>query len=136
MERSRGELRAGSKRSFDDYDSEDGRRLEVRLREHLEHGDLRRQREREADRDWNRARLPERHRGEGYRREADRRYAAGPSYSQGIAARKKVGVRKFSAKSRAAATASADPTPPPPPRPAPQPPSAAHSSHSIPVEPQ
>jgi hypothetical protein len=81
MDRSGRDLRAGSKRSFDDYDSEEGRRLEGRLGERLEQGDLRRQRERESDRDWTRARSPERHHGEGYRREEDRRYAAGPSYS-------------------------------------------------------
>jgi hypothetical protein len=91
MDRSRGDLRAGSKRSFDDFDSEEGRRLEGRLRERLEQGDLRRQRERDADRDWNRARSLERHRGEGYRREDDRRYAAGPSYFPGHHCKKKGG---------------------------------------------
>jgi hypothetical protein len=58
MDRGRGDLRAGSKRSFDDFDSDEGRRLERSLRERAE--DERRRREREAGRDWNRYRTPER----------------------------------------------------------------------------
>jgi hypothetical protein len=42
MDRNRGDPRAGSKWSFDEYDLEEGRRLEVRLRERIEQGDLRR----------------------------------------------------------------------------------------------
>jgi hypothetical protein len=42
MERGRGEARAGSKRQFDDYDSDEGRRLEKQLRSHLEYAEDRR----------------------------------------------------------------------------------------------
>jgi hypothetical protein len=59
MERGRGEARAGSKRQFDDFDSDAGRRLEKQLRSRLEYAEDRRQREWAASRDWDRNRSPE-----------------------------------------------------------------------------
>jgi hypothetical protein len=128
MDRSREATRVGSKRSYEEYDSDAGRWLESQLRGRLEHSELHRQRERGDERDWDRRRSPEWRRGEERRREDERRPATGPSYSTEQFSRKKVGVRKFSARSRAAAGA---PTPTPPPQ-APSarpPPSAVHSSH-------
>jgi hypothetical protein len=111
MERSRGDARVGSKRSFEDFDSDEARRSERARRERQDQDDLRRQRARDAD--WDRYRSPEWRRSDGRRQEEDRRYEAGPSYVQEQVSRKKVGVRKFSARSRAA-TAAITPTPPPP----------------------
>jgi hypothetical protein len=128
MDRSRGDPRVGSKRSFEDFDSYETRRNDRARRERLDQDALRRQRAREADRDWDRYRSPEWRRSEGRRSDEERRYEAGPSYVQEQISRKKVGVRKFSARSRAAAAA-VTPTPPPPPQVAPPPSSAAHSSH-------
>jgi hypothetical protein len=42
MERGRGDGRAGSKRQFDDYDSDAGRRLEMQHKSHLEFEEERR----------------------------------------------------------------------------------------------
>jgi hypothetical protein len=114
MDHGRGELRAGSKRSFDDFDSDEGRRLERTLRERAE--DERRRREREAGREWNRYRTPERRYEENRHREDDVRFEAGPSNQQEQVKRKKVGVRKYSSRSRAATTSNTPtPTPQPPP---------------------
>jgi hypothetical protein len=52
MERGRGDGRAGSKRQFEDYDSDAGRRLELQLRSRLEHEEEHCQREHAAPRDW------------------------------------------------------------------------------------
>jgi hypothetical protein len=79
MERGRGEGRAGSKRQFDGYDSEAGRRLEKQLRSRLEYEEEHRQRERAASRDWDRNRSPEWRRSEDRRREEDRRAQGEPS---------------------------------------------------------
>jgi hypothetical protein len=112
MERSRGDARVGSKWSFEDFDSDEARRSERARRERQDQDDLRRQRARDAD--WERYRSPEWRRSDGRRQEEDIRYEAGPSYVQEQVSRKKVGVRKFSARSRAA-TAAVTPTPPLPP---------------------
>jgi hypothetical protein len=80
MDRGREVPRAGSKRSFDEYDSDAGRRLEAQLRGRLEHAEFCRQRERGEDRDWDRRRSPEWRRSEERRREDERRSAAGPSF--------------------------------------------------------
>jgi hypothetical protein len=111
MDRGRGDLWAGSKRSFDDFDSDDGRRLEHTLREHAE--EERRRWEREAGREWNLYRTPEQRYKENRRREDDMRFEAGPSNQQEQIKRKKVGVRKYSSRSRAAMTSNT-PTPQPP----------------------
>jgi hypothetical protein len=81
MDRGRGDGRAGSKRSFDEFDSDAGRWLEQQLRGRLELAKQRRQREREAERDWDRShnRSPEWQRSDERRREEERRFAAGPS---------------------------------------------------------
>jgi hypothetical protein len=50
MDRGRGEPQAGSKRSFDDYYSKEGRRIEMQLHGRLEQGGICRQRERDPDR--------------------------------------------------------------------------------------
>jgi hypothetical protein len=105
--------RASGKRSFDEYDSDAGRRLESQLRGRLEYAEERRQRSREADRDYGRRRSPEWHRGEERRHEDERRFEAGPSFVTEQFSKKKVGVRKFSARSRAAA-GNPTPTPSPP----------------------
>jgi hypothetical protein len=114
MERSRGDPRVGSKRSFEDFDSDETRRNDRARREGLDQDDLHRQRARDADHDWDHYRSPEWRRSKGQRPEDERRYEAGPSYVQEQISRKKVGIRKFSARSRAAA-AVVTPTPPPPP---------------------
>jgi hypothetical protein len=124
---------AGSKRSYDEFDSDAGRRLELQLRGRLEQAEEWRQREHDAGRDWdrNRNRSPEWWRGEDRRWEDERRFMAGPSRPMEQQKRKKVGVQKFSAKSRASMVATITPTPtlPPPPQAAPLS-SAGHSSHS------
>jgi hypothetical protein len=129
MDRSRGDPRVGSKRSFKDFDYDKARRSERARQERLDQDDPRRQRARDADREWERYRSPEWHRSEGRRHDEERRFEAGPSYVQEQISKKKVGVHKFSARSRAAAVT---PTPPPPPQVAPPHSSAAHSSHSDP----
>jgi hypothetical protein len=126
--------RAGSKRSFDEYDSDAGRRLESQLRGRLEYAEARRQRDRDADHEWDRRRSPEWHRGEERRRKDERRFAAGPSFVTEQFSKKKVGVCKFSARSRATA-GGPTPTPPPQAPPARPPPSAGLSSQSDPLEP-
>jgi hypothetical protein len=124
MERDRGEARAGSKHQFDDYDSDAGRRLEKQLRSCLEYAEERRQREWAASHDWDHNRSPEWRRSEDRRREDDRRAQGEPSRPQDPAKRRKVGVKKYSAKSRAStmATITPTPTPPPPPKQVPPPP--------------
>jgi hypothetical protein len=134
MDRGREIPRAGSKRSFDEYDSDAGRRLESQLRGRLEYAEARRQRSREADREYDRRRSPEWRRGEERRRKDERRSEAGPSFVTEQFSKKKVGVRKFSARSRAAAGAPT-PTPPPHAPPARPPPSTGLSSQSDPPEP-
>jgi hypothetical protein len=113
MDRGREMPRAGSKRSFDDYDSDAGRRLEAQLRGRLEYAEARRQRDRDSSCDWDHRRSPEWRRDEERRREDERRSTVGPSFVTEQFSRKKVGVCKFSARSRAAAGA---PTPTPPPQ--------------------
>jgi hypothetical protein len=122
------------KRSFNDYDSDAGRRLESQLRRRLEYAEERRQRSREADRDYGSRRSPEWRRGKERHREDERRFEAGPSFVTEQFSKKKVGVHKFSARSRAAA---GNPTPTPPPHAPPTrpPPSAGLSSQSDPPEP-
>jgi hypothetical protein len=119
MDRGRGEGRAGSKRSFDEFDSDGGRRLEQQLRGRLELAEERRQRECEADRVWDRSRnrSPEWRRSEERCREEERRFTAGPSRPSEQQRRKKVGVKKYSSKSRASTMATITPTPTPPPPP-------------------
>jgi hypothetical protein len=69
MDRGREMPRPGRKRSYDEYDSDDGRRLEAQLRGRLEYAEARRQRDRDAERDWDCRRSPEWRRGEKRRRE-------------------------------------------------------------------
>jgi hypothetical protein len=93
MDRGRGDGRARSKRSFDEFDSDAGRRLEQQLRGRLELAEERRQRKREVDRDWDRSRnrSPEWRRSEERRREEERCFAMGPSRPSEQQKRKKVG---------------------------------------------
>jgi hypothetical protein len=133
MDRGREMPGAGSKHSFDEYDSDAGRRLEAQLRGRLEYAVARRQRDRNAEHEWDRRRSPEWHRGEEHRREDEKRSTAGPSFVIEQFSKKKVGVRKFLARSRAAAGAPT-PTPPPQAPPACPPPSVGLSSQSDPPE--
>jgi hypothetical protein len=73
MDRGREMPRAGSKRSFDEYDSDARRRLESQLRGRLEYAEARRQRDRDAEHEWDRRRSPEWRRGEERHREDERR---------------------------------------------------------------
>jgi hypothetical protein len=72
MERGWREGRAGSKRQFEDYDSDAGRRLEMQLRSRLEYKEERRQREQAASCYWDCNRSLEWRRGEDHRWEEDR----------------------------------------------------------------
>jgi hypothetical protein len=119
MDCGRGDGRAGSKRSFDEFDSDAGRRLEQQLHGSLEMAEERRQREREAERDWDRSRnrSPEWRRSEERCREEERCFAAGPSRPMEQQKRRKVGVKKYSSKSRTSTMATITPTPTPPPPP-------------------
>jgi hypothetical protein len=132
MERGRGEGRAGSKRQFEDYDSDAGQRLEMQPWSRLEYEEECRQRERAGSHDWDRNRSPEWCRGEDHHREEDRRVQGGPSRAQEPVKRRKVGVKMYSVKSRASmmATITPTPTPPPPPKQAPPPPSVDGSPPS------
>jgi hypothetical protein len=135
MDRGRGDGRAGSKRSFDEFDSDAGRRLEQQLRGRLELAEERRQREREADRDWDRSRnrSPEWRSSEERHREEEKRFTAGPSRPSEQQKRKKVGVKKYSSKSRASTMATITPTPTPPPPPQTVPSLVGQSSRPDPV---
>jgi hypothetical protein len=100
----------------------------------LEHEEVRRQRKRDAGRDLDHNHSPEWRRGEDRRREDERRFVASPSRVQKQAKRRKVGVRRFSANSRASTMATITPTPTPTPPPQSVPPSSTgYSSHSDPL---
>jgi hypothetical protein len=87
----------------------------MKLRSRLEHEKERRQWEHAAGRDWDRNRSREWHRSKDHRREEERRSVGGPSRDQEQVKQRKVGVRKYSAKSRASTMATITPMPTPSP---------------------
>ncbi|KAK1607663.1 hypothetical protein QYE76_031336 [Lolium multiflorum] len=120
MERGRGDSRAGSnKRSFDDFNSEEGRGYEREVRERRSFADENRRRDR--DRDWtrDRAREPEWRRDGGRWREEEDRPVAGSSGARDLHKKKwginRQGAQPPKAKSVSHSTPQAPPAPTPPP---------------------
>jgi hypothetical protein len=97
MDSGQNDGRAGSKRSYEEFDSDAWRRLEVQLRGRLEQAEDWHQREGDTGHDWDRThnRSPEWRQGKDHRREDKRRFVAGPSRPMEQQKRKKVGSRSF-----------------------------------------
>ncbi|KAK1620260.1 hypothetical protein QYE76_025777 [Lolium multiflorum] len=120
MERGRGDARVGSnKRSFDEFNSEEGRGYEREVRDRRSFAEESRRRDR--DRDWarDRAREPEWRRDGGRWREEEERTAAGSSGARDQHKKKwgtnRQGAHPPKAKSVSHSTPQAPPAPTPPP---------------------